>query len=145
MAPDLESILRGAIASSPLAALLGLQVETIAADRVCLRLPFRTEVTTVGDLVHGGAIAALVDAAATAAAWSGADLARSPRGTTIGLTLNFLAGAHGLDLTAAARVIQRGRSIVVCEVDVRTVADTAVARALVTYKLDHRDARAGAR
>ena len=139
MTPELESIIRAAIAGSPLAALLGFRVETIADDRVCLRLPFRSEVTTVGDLVHGGAISALVDATATAAAWSRADLSRNPRGTTIGLTLNYLAGAHGEDLTATAQVIQRGKSVLVCEVDVRSATGAAVSRALVTYKLDHRD------
>ena len=139
MTPELDSIIRGAIAGSPLAGLLGLRVETIEADRVRLRLPYRPEVTTVGDLVHGGAIAALVDAAATAAAWSGADLSRNPRGTTIGLTLNYLAGARGEDLTATAQVIQRGKSVLVCDVDVRSANGVAVSRALVTYKLDHRD------
>lgn len=139
MTPELESIIRGAIAGSPLAHLLGIDVASVDDDRVALRLPFRAEVTTVGDLVHGGAIAALVDAAATAAAWSRAELARNPRGTTIGLTLNYLAGAHGEDLTATAQVIQRGRSVLVVEVDVRSATGTAVSRALVTYKLDHRD------
>ena len=139
MTPELDSIIRGAIAGSPLAGLLGIEAETVDDDRVCLRLPFRSEVTTIGDLVHGGAIAALVDAAATAAAWSRAELARNPRGTTIGLTLNYLAGAHGEDLRATASVIQRGRSVIVVEVDVRSAQGAAVSRALVTYKLDHRD------
>lgn len=140
MDPSLESVVRDAIASSPLGRLMGFVAEAIEPDRVCLRLPFRTEVTTIGDLVHGGAIAALVDAAATAAAWSRADLARSPRGTTIGLTVNYLNGARGGDVTATATVVQRGKSIVVCEVEVRDGAGLSVARALVTYKLDHRPA-----
>jgi uncharacterized protein (TIGR00369 family) len=108
----------------------------VAPDRVQVRLPFRPEVTTVGDLVHGGAIAALVDVAATAAFWTGADLARKPRGTTIGFTVNFLAPARGCDLVAEARVVQRGRSISVGEVTVTGAGGRAVARALVTYKLD---------
>ena len=93
--------------------------------------------TTVGDLVHGGAISALVDVAATAAVWTAADMARNPRGTTIGFSLNFLAPARGRDLTADARVVQRGRTICVCDVQVEDAGDRAVARALVTYKLDH--------
>lgn len=139
MTPDLEQIVRTAVGGSPLAGLLGIRIEAVEAERVRARLPFRHEVTTVGDLVHGGAISALVDVAATAAAWTGADLARQPRGTTIGLTVNFLAGARGGDLVATARVVQRGRSIVVLEVEVAAAGGAAVSRALVTYKLDHRD------
>src|SRR4029077_10750207 len=108
----------------------------IAADRVRVGLPFRPEVTTMGDLVHGGAISALIDIAATAAFWTGADLARNPRGTTIGFSVNFLAPARGQDLVAEAAVVRRGRSISVGEVIV-TAGDSEVARAMVTYKLDH--------
>ncbi len=137
--PDLEPVLRGAIVESPLGRLLGLELVDGTPDRVVVRLPFRPEITTVGTLVHGGAIGALVDVTATAAAWSHADLARQPRGTTIGLSINYLNPAHGHDLVATGTVVQRGKSIVVCEVAVDS-AGVAVARALVTYKLTHRDA-----
>jgi acyl-coenzyme A thioesterase PaaI-like protein len=53
--------------------------------------------------------------------------------------VNFLAAAHGRDLTAVGTVLQRGSSIVVVDVGVDDGAGTAVARALVTYKLSHRD------
>ncbi len=131
-----EEIIRQAIITSPLAALLGAEAVDVSPDRVRVRLPFRPEVTTVGDLVHGGAIAALIDVAATAAFWTGADLAQNPRGTTIGFTVNFLVPARGADLVADARVVQRGRSISVGEVAVESADARAVARALVTYKLD---------
>ncbi|HYV56415.1 MAG TPA: PaaI family thioesterase [Candidatus Nitrosopolaris sp.] len=130
-----EDLVRSAIVGSPFGMLVGVEPETIEPDRVRLRLPFRPEVTTVGEVVHGGAIASLVDVAATAAVWSGADLATSQRGTTIGFTLSFLAAGRGQDLLATATVIQRGRTICVCEVDVRGADGNPVARALVTYKV----------
>jgi len=132
---DNEKVVRVAITGSPLGALLGMQLESVERDRVRVRLPFRAEVTTVGDIIHGGAISALIDTAATAAAWSAADLSANPRGTTIALTVNFLAAARGADIVADARVIQRGRSITVCEVDVTDPGERRVASALVTYKL----------
>jgi uncharacterized protein (TIGR00369 family) len=135
-------ILRDVVVGSPLGRLLGLELADAAPDRVVVRLPFRAEVTTVGDLVHGGAIGALVDVTATAAAWSRVELARQPRGTTIGFTINYLNGAHGSDLVATGTIVQRGKSIVVCEVAVADAAGGAVARALVTYKLTYRDAGA---
>ena len=101
-----DDIVRQAIVGSPLGRLLGVEPDALDADRARIRLPFRSEVTTAGDLVHGGAIAALVDVAATAAVWTAADLARNPRGTTIGFSLNFLAPARGQDLFAEACVVQ---------------------------------------
>ncbi len=132
-----DDIVRQAIAGSPLARLLAIDTVALERDRARILLPFRSEVTTVGDLVHGGAISALVDVAATAAVWTAADMARNPRGTTIGFSLNFLAPARGRDLVADARVVQRGRTICVCDVQVEDAGGRAVARALVTYKLDH--------
>src|SRR5213593_2141335 len=113
-----EDLVRNVIVGSPFGILVGVEHETIETGRVRLRLPFRPEVTTVGDVVHGGAIASLVDVAATAAVWSGADLAASQRGTTIGFSVSFLAAARGQDLLATARVIQRGRTICVIDVEV---------------------------
>ena len=135
--PANDDIVRQAIAGSPLARLLAIDALALGRDRARIRLPFRSEVTTVGDLVHGGAISALVDVAATAAVWTAADMARNPRGTTIGFSLNFLAPARGQDLVADARIVQRGRTICVCDVQVEDAGGRAVARALVTYKLDH--------
>ena len=128
-------VVRDAIRESPLGRLLGMEVESVERDRVRIRLPFHAEVTTVGDIVHGGALSAVADAAATAAAWSGADLSTNPRGTTIALTINFLAAARGEDVVADARGVQRGRSITVCEVAVEGAGGKRVASALVTYKL----------
>src|SRR5262249_48929552 len=77
--PGNDDIIRQAIVESPLARLLAVEVVAIERDRVRVRLPFRSEVTTVGDLVHGGAISALVGVAATAAGWTRACLTREPR------------------------------------------------------------------
>jgi uncharacterized protein (TIGR00369 family) len=130
-----ETLIQQKIVESPLGRLFGFQAQTIAPNEVAVRLPFRPEVTTVGDVVHGGAIAALVDTAAVAAVWSEADLTQHQRGATVSCTVNYLAAGRGQDLIAQARVIQRGRTLCVCEVDVRGADGTSVARALVTYKL----------
>lgn len=49
-----EDIVRQAIVGSPLASLLGAETVEVASDCVRVRLPFRAELTTVGELVHGG-------------------------------------------------------------------------------------------
>ncbi len=132
---QVQRVVEGFIVGSPYARHLGITTEAVEMDRVRLRLPYRETMTTIGDLVHGGAIASLVDVAATAACWANPAVEPTSRGTTIGLTLNYLNAGRGQDLVATADVIQRGRSIVVSEVTVRGADDTVVARALITYKL----------
>jgi uncharacterized protein (TIGR00369 family) len=132
---DIENLVTRAIVQSPYGRLLGVECEKVEVDQVAVRLPFRNDVTTIGDMVHGGAIAGLCDVAATAACWASPAIAPGSRGTTIGLHLNYLAAGRARDLTATARVIQRGGSICVAEVEVAGADGTAVARATATYKL----------
>jgi len=129
------SVLSELIVGSPYGRLLGLDFVSAEEDRVCLRLPYRDEVTTLGDTVHGGAIAGLVDAAATASFWASAGIPPGSRGTTIGLTINFASAGRGKDLMATARVLRRGREISTGEVAVVDDDGKEVAFALVTYKL----------
>src|SRR5262245_60588551 len=130
-----RAIVEKAIVASPYGKLLGLALESCEPDRVVVRLPYRSDVTTLGDTVHGGAIAGLVDAAATAAFWARSGLVAGSRGTTIGFSLAFLAAGRGQDLVADARVRRRGKEICNGEVLVRDAAGGEVAQAIVTYKL----------
>lgn len=130
-----QSLVEGFIIGSPYARHLGIVGEAIEVDVVRVRLPYREPLTTIADVVHGGAIASLVDVAATAACWASPTVDPSARGTTIGFSINYLNASRASDLVAAAEVIQRGRAIVVCDVHVRDAHDVVVARATVTYKL----------
>ena len=87
-------LVRDFIVASPYGRLLGASLEHIEADFVRVRLPFREEIVTVGDMVHGGAISGLVDIAATAAGRSDSRRSTPPRGTTVGFSINFLAAAR---------------------------------------------------
>ena len=128
-------VVRKLIVESPYGELLGVELVHCERDAVSVRLPYRVEVTTLGDTVHGGAISALIDTAATAAFWSSADIAPGSRGTTIGLTVTFLAGGRGRDLTAHAKVRRRGREILAGDVSVVDTEGLEVASAMLTYKL----------
>ncbi|MEX2207497.1 MAG: PaaI family thioesterase [Myxococcota bacterium] len=130
-----RAIVEKVIVGSPYGRLLGLSLESCEPDRVVVRLPYRTDVTTIGDTVHGGAIAGLVDAAATAAFWAKSGLSAGSRGTTIGFSLSFLSAGRAVDLLAEARVRRRGREICNGEVVVRNPEGAEVAQAIVTYKL----------
>ena len=135
------------VVGSPLARGLELALDAAEPGRVRVRMPYAQSRTTLGDLVHGGAIAALVDTAATGAAWSTvADPARA-RGTTIEVSVAYMAPARGVDLVAEARVARRGRAVAFVEVDGRPAdagpdGDARVATARVVYKLSERRAEA---
>jgi uncharacterized protein (TIGR00369 family) len=131
---DGAALARGWIERSPFVAHLGIRLESMEPDRARLRLPFTDALPTMGDVVHGGAISSLIDTAAAAAAWSGADVPERPKASTVGFTVNFLAPAKGQGVTAEARVIRRG-AVSVCAVDVAGDDGTEVATALVTYRL----------
>jgi uncharacterized protein (TIGR00369 family) len=120
---------------SPFAAKLGVVADSLRADEVRLRLPWSPSNTTIGDMVHGGAIATLADLTVMAAAWSGAPAPDNLRGVTVSMALNYLAPALSTDLIGVGRVLRRGRSLVNCEAEVVTPEGELVAKAIATYKI----------
>ncbi len=130
-----EELVSQLITGSPLATHLGMKLDHVETDKARVVLPFAEHIVTIVDVVHGGAISALIDTTATAAAWATDDIPENMRGTTVSLTVNFLAAAKGSDLTAEGRVIRRGRSLCYLEVDVSDTNGVQVAKGLITYKL----------
>ena len=127
-----EERVRG-IASENFAALLGAELVSAEQDRVVVRLPY-DEKLGVGR-VHGGAISALVDIAATAAFWASPRVTPESRGATVGFTINFLSLVVAADLTATASVRRRGGTLCTGDVSVTDASGHEVAMAVVTYKL----------
>ncbi len=126
------------IVRGPLGVLLGMELVGLETGCAAVRMPYRLELTTAGDTVHGGAIAALVDAAGTASAWAYADANPADLGATVGFSIQFLAAARSATLTATARVRRRGRELTTIDVSVRSDDETEVAAALLTYKISPR-------
>jgi uncharacterized protein (TIGR00369 family) len=128
-------IMRQFVPSSPFAGHLGLRIEDIQPGSATVAMPFTDALITIGTTIHGGAIASLIDTAAMVAAWSDAEVPDTLRGTTVGLTVTYLAAAAAEDLAATATVLRRGRNLAYLDVDVRTASGEAVAKGLVTYKI----------
>ncbi len=128
-------IIRQFLPASPFVGHLGIQLVDMQPDVATLRLPFTDSLITIGTTIHGGAIASLIDTAAMVAAWSDASVSENPRGTTVSMTVTYLAPANREDIQATARVLQRGRNIVFLDVEVQSASGKGIARGLVTYKL----------
>src|SRR5919202_319023 len=105
------------IPNSPLPAAFGIRLDEIEPDRARLVMPFSDQLATMADVVHGGAISALADTAAMAAAWASDDEPEKVAGATVSLAVEFLAAARG-ELTAEARVLRRGGRLCFVRVDV---------------------------
>lgn len=128
-------IMREFLKVSPFVGHLGIQLVDLQPDLAELRLPFSEPLITIGDTVHGGAIATLIDTAAMAASWSTEVPPANLRGTTVALSVSFTTAARSSDLIATARVVRRGKNLCACDVDVVDAAGGLVAKGLVTYKL----------
>src|SRR5713226_4738329 len=76
--------------TSPYVAHLGMQLTDLQPGLATLTLPFTNALVTIGTIVHGGAIASLIDTAATVAAWSDAEIPANVRGTTVNLKVTYI-------------------------------------------------------
>ena len=130
-----REVIQQFIPSSPLVRHLGMRLESIGSDAATLVLPFRRELATMDDVVHGGAIASLIDTAGMAACWADDAEPESLAGATVTLNVNYTAAARGQDLTASAVVVRRGRSLVFSEVKVTEPDGRLVATGSVVQRL----------
>src|SRR5437763_1213778 len=86
--PPGAEMMREFLADSPFVGHLGMRLEAIHPDAARISMPYRPELTTMADIVHGGAITSLVDTAAMAAAWSVVEVGQARRSSTVGLTVD---------------------------------------------------------
>ena len=132
--PTRREIIEQFIPSSPHAAQLGIRLDSLGTGEAVLELPFKPELATIGEVVHGGVIGALIDTAAMAAAWATDDVAESIAGSTVSLAVNYAAAADGVDLRAEARVARRGGRLSFCEATVTDPEGAVIAHGIATYR-----------
>ncbi len=114
---------------------LGMMVLEAEVGRAKLSLPMAGHLETfrVNGVMHGGAVASLIDAAAGMALRTLKRPEEPPwRGTaTSDLNVSYLDAAMS-DLTAEARLLRGGRSLAFFQVDVRDASEKLVAVGRVT-------------
>ena len=130
---------RNAFAAVPYARFLGLQLGKVRQGEVSIHLDIRDELKQNQGVVHGGAIASLIDTASAFAVLSQIDL--DERVTTTDLTIHYLRPAISGRIVATARIIRGGRRLFVLSVEVLDDGGAHVATALTTYiKIDRKPA-----
>lgn len=120
-----------ALAEVPFAKLVGIELEDIDSGVAMLALEVRDELKQNNGLVHGGAIATLIDTAAAFAVLS--LLPVDEQASTVDLTVNYLLPLRSGRARATARVVKVGRRVIVVSVDMTDRAGSLAATALTTY------------
>lgn len=112
---------------------VGLRLEDVRDGWSRMRLPYRPELCQPAGVVHGGAIATLIDTVVVPAI--GAHYDQPPIMLTLSMTVQYLGAARDEDLVAEGWVVRRGRSVVFCEAAVDTASGQPVATGTLVYKI----------
>ena len=120
---------------TPYLSWLGLQFDRYEADDVVMRLPFRAELTNDGTYYHGGVVAAAMDTAGAAAAWSNHDFNKGVRASTVALSVQYVGACKQSDLLCHGRAVRRGKELIFTEITATDAAGVVVAHAVQTYRI----------
>jgi acyl-CoA thioesterase len=120
-----------AVATVPYAHLLGIELDEISEGVATLGLNVRKELKQNHGVVHGGAIASLIDTAMAFAIIT--LLAPGEKVSTVDLTVSYLRPLTKGRITARARVVRSGRRLFVVSADVFGNDGILASTALSTY------------
>ncbi len=115
----------------PYARLLEIKLAEIDSGTATLKMPVRKKLTQNHGVVHGGAMASLIDSATAFAIIS--LLEPQEKVTTVDLTISYLRPVTNGTLHCAAKVVRSGRRLLVVSAEVFDDAQKLVATALSTY------------
>jgi len=131
LTPAQHARVRKALASVPYAKLLGIKIDQIAVGSATLSLKVRKELKQNRGVVHGGAIASLIDSATAFAIIS--MLQPDESATTVDMTISYLRPVARGRMTASAKVVRAGRRIIAVSAEAYDDQQTIVATSLSTY------------
>jgi uncharacterized protein (TIGR00369 family) len=118
-------------AAMPLAATLGIELVAAAPGEVRARLAWEERLCTAGEILHGGALMSLADAAGAYCAFL--NLPEGAAGTaTIESKTNFFRAVRDGHVHATSRPLHVGRTTIVVETDLHDDAGKHVARVTQT-------------
>ena len=113
---------------------VGLEVEELRTDYARMRLPYRPELNQPAGVVHGGAVATLIDTVVVPAVAGPYD--ERPRMLTVTLNIRFRGAVVEEDVVAEGWIDTRGRSTVFCSAEVVGAATgQVVADGQLVYKV----------
>jgi uncharacterized protein (TIGR00369 family) len=125
------ALLRETFRQVPYARLLGLEYVAAESGSATFALEVREELTRMGGILHGGAVVSLMDTAAAFAVHT--LLEPDGRTVTVDLTVHFLRPATSGRVEAHAKVLRRGRRVIILGVEAQDADGTLIATSTMTY------------
>lgn len=113
--------------------LLNIKIEEVKDGYARLEMNVEEKHLQFLGTAHGGAIGSLADSAAAWATVGSAGLKAVP--VTVEMKINFLAPVECGILTAEARIVHKGRTTSLSDVEVKDTRGRLVAKSLVTYQV----------
>lgn len=112
---------------------VGLTVDEVRLDYCRMRLPYRPELDQPAGVVHGGALATLVDTVVVPAIGAGYD--EVPVMLTLSMNVQYVGAVRGEDAIAHGWVTRRGRSVVFCEAVVTSAGGAPAVTGSLVYQV----------
>ncbi|MBU1207538.1 MAG: PaaI family thioesterase [Proteobacteria bacterium] len=128
-----EKALRRAVANAPYYQLMQITLDQIDEGFSRFRMPFRKELTQAYGVVHGGAIASLADTAVAFALMT--MIQPGERVTTAEFKINFLSSVYSGEMIGEARIVNKGRKLVMADMEVKKEDGQLIAKGLATYMI----------
>jgi uncharacterized protein (TIGR00369 family) len=112
---------------------IGMEVEELRTDYARMRLTYRPELNQPAGVVHGGALASLIDTVVVPAI--GSRYEEPQRMLTLSMAVQYLGAIREEDAIGQGWVSRRGRSIVFCEAVVESASGVLAATGSLVYKI----------
>ncbi|HEV8484893.1 MAG TPA: PaaI family thioesterase [Blastocatellia bacterium] len=129
--PDRERAIREKFDTNHFPKMLGIEIDEVQEGRARLSLEVRKDLLQLQGVMHGGAIASLIDTAVAFAIVGASE--PDDRFTTVEMKVNYLSAIREGRVIADARLIRDGRRIIVAECDVFDSKGRLAAKGLLTY------------
>jgi acyl-CoA thioesterase len=129
--PEIEQKIRDRFETNHFPRLLGIEIDSMENGTARLGVEVTEKLLQLAGIMHGGAIATLIDTAVAMAIVSASE--PHAKFTTVELKVNYLRPLKEGRVVAEARLIQNGRRIIVAECDVFDAHGKLAAKGLLTY------------
>jgi uncharacterized protein (TIGR00369 family) len=129
--PEVMEKIRAKFEQNHFPKMVGIEIDDIEPGRAKLSLEVVEKHRQLHGIMHGGAIATLIDTAVAFAIVGSSE--PGAKFTTIELKINYLSPIVEGRVVADARLIRDGKRIVVAECDVFDAAGKLAAKGLLTY------------
>jgi uncharacterized protein (TIGR00369 family) len=128
-----EKALRLAAEAAPIYQLRQIHLDRIDTGFARFRMPFRKELTQAYGVAHGGVIATLADTAVAFAMMT--IIQPGEKVTTAEFKINFFAAVTSGEMIGEARIVHKGKRLVVADMEVKNQKGDLIAKGMATYAI----------